>query len=619
MLMLVAPLSVALFYCITVQHARGNRVLFSQDLTKVCTKTKVSFWGQDYQDLLVVSDMVTGHQLGKMVTKSIRKTHIDDFGRVLYLDEQNREWLWDPVGGKTRRLDIPWYPPDRQQNLNPLDLNWIDRKTLVYEDTQGLFRRYDIDTQESSLVRWARPTNETFSYWDSNDNLISVDKASGTHSYHLVDDRLEFIGKSSDAPFRSFFPGGERRVRASKDLLSCQVVDVASGEVELELEATRTNVCVWRAEGEYVTCYYCWGVDLQNPTIIHAEFYDAQSGELGHEVSMQEKIDDIRFAPKANRIVVTSPDQSVVLLNLDGTKAVMSSDPIPWRWPARIVCFLLAGTWWLIWSLRLRQGKRSYQVFYDLAILHLIGAVCTGARLWAYTSGPDWGGAMHVLESVAFLGINGSIVTLTIFWLVHGSHRWSTRIGIGVLAAAALFSGIILLWDAGSRGNDRSLARAQTVIGTTATALMITGLFATSWVSGIRLRHTTDDVTSRPPKSQSQISIRALAGWMICFGVLFTIVKLRSFPVPNNDNLIELVTNGSAGGLAACLTVWLVLGRTRWRLPICIMGYGLVIFQYYRTQRLDVMEVGWALIPMLLVAAMALRWNGYRLSSAQQT
>ncbi|MEL6106842.1 MAG: hypothetical protein AAFU85_12415 [Planctomycetota bacterium] len=77
--------------------------------------------------------------------------------------------------------------------------------------------------------------------------------------------------------------------------------------------------------------------------------------------------------------------------------------------------------------------------------------------------------------------------------------------------------------------------------------------------------------------------------------------------------MFKLLADGFAGGLANAVVLWLGLGRSASRFFFAAVGLALSGFIYYSIGWLNVMHVGAALLPILLVTSAAFRWNGYRL------
>ena len=323
--------------------------------------------------------------------------------------------------------------------------------------------------------------------------------------------------------------------------------------------------------------------------------------------------------PQRNALLIATEDGGFFVREASGKLTLICRSLTWWWWPARWTAWTLGLIWWLTWSLKQRKERRSLQPFIDIAILHAVIFISTGARLWAYASGPHWNGNLNVWESVAFIGTGLSIVSWFLFWVVFGSQKTSLRFGAMVFGVAVVVATILLMWGAAaqSRRGSYGLAIAQTLIGCFTEVATIIALLAVVKFAGLRLNHKVD-LTQPPVESRRQLSIRDLFIWMVAFGVLFTVLRQTTIDIPTASNLFYIFTSGLLAGSCGFLVLWLGISRSLWVVVLVAIGFAATYWYHYSIGRLEILHVGFAWLPLILVSAAAFRWHGYSLSRPEQ-
>ncbi|MEL6106844.1 MAG: hypothetical protein AAFU85_12425, partial [Planctomycetota bacterium] len=283
-----------------------------------------------------------------------------------------------------------------------------------------------------------------------------------------------------------------------------------------------------------------------------------------------------------------------------------------WWWPLRIVGLTAAVLWWLVWSIGKRRGQRSFQPVIDLAILHSVLSLCFGVRLYAYMNGPNWDGSLYQWESVLFLGTASSAIGLVMLWVVHGPQRLGFRLGAIAFALTVLAGFAVVVWDADPMKFDASMERTKTMLGTAASGAALLSVLWVLKAFGLRLCHRHDD--AMPSDADRGFSILHMIGWTVAFALLFVVLRWRNFELPEWETAGVLSASGAASGLATGVLLWLGLGRSKLRYLVVPVGLALTGLVYRLTERYDVMQVGTALVPLVLVSMFVFRWNGYYLA-----
>ena len=287
-----------------------------------------------------------------------------------------------------------------------------------------------------------------------------------------------------------------------------------------------------------------------------------------------------------------------------------------WWWPARWTAWGAGLIWWLTFSIGQRRKQRSMQPAIDVALLHVVVVVCAGCRLWAYHHGPHWSGYLHDWESVAFIGASLSMLTWFLLWVAIGPQAWAVRFGFFIFGVATVIGIVIgiLASAAHARGGNWAYALAETLVGSMSQVPVILGLFIAARLCGLRLQHKNDSAINRlaqAPGPDRRMSIRDMCFWMVAFGVLFTVIKLCVIEVPSADVLTKIFFSGVLTGCSGFATLWLGLGRTLWRIA-CVVATSIAVCAYhYWLDRVEILHVGYAWVPMTLLAAFAFRWHGY--------
>ena len=468
-------------------------------------------------------------------------------------------------------------------------VHWIDNDTkLIYPDPDGSLKIRDLESGETTPLRWKRPVGG-FTYWDSERNLVWCDtNTGGFTSYQMIGDELRKVGTCKNLPYRSFFADGTRVLIASVDLASCDVVDVASGEVLRTLHSPRRSAATWRIAHDHAICLYGDGQLGANGqfSIAGAAVFDPHSGKLLHDVDFDAVVTGITFDRERLRFIATRADLQVEAYDLAGSRTVIVPSPFRWWWPARTLFIALASAWWLAWLWLLRSKRRSMKAFVDIAILHAIVFSCMCLRTQAYVHGPSWNGAVISWETVGFFASTISMVLWFLVWTVLGPQRWALRVAAFVLAASFVSIGMMNMWSAASNYAGDIVVGLLSSVG---------ALFAMLWLAhaiGIRLRHVSDPDEALPGPVKRQVFVRDLFLWLLAFGLFFAVIKAKEFPLPDPTFAWTLVAENTVIAASAMLTMWLALGSIRWRIPIVSIGFASAWYFLQWIEPIELLAIG---------------------------
>ncbi|MEO1524300.1 MAG: hypothetical protein AAFX06_02640 [Planctomycetota bacterium] len=618
---LFLPIIVLLFFVSTMQRTNHVLELTRQTCDTLLVRTvSRSYWGSRYDESLEVYDLLSRRWVShfewdettpaggtQLIRGGTEKLHIDYGGNVTLERGKKRETIATiPLRGRL--------PSDIEGGFIFKHLNG----TLWYFDIESAdYWPLEFDSTASD---WIRENPDSWRYSIQEGRCLGLQLGPQWQFYLINEGRAEWVSTSLPNSAHQVSADGTWCLILSDDSktfessLTRKLVDTKTGDVISTL--SHPGVLWWGSVGTRLFGFYG---DEQKArrgrgVLEGVRRFDPETGlPIGEkiEVDTTEYQGDV-FNHMGTRYYFLN--QSGLLSTFDIDRGTVSHEYIGpgqgWWWPLRITGISLAVIWWLAWSLTSRRGERSYQPLSDVLILHAVLLVCFGVRLYAYMHGPYWSGTLHQWESVGFLGTASSAIGLAMLWVVHGPQRLGIRLGAVAFSLTLLAGFALAVSEADPLKFDPSMARTKTLVGTAASGIALLAVLWTLKAFGIRLCHRKDlDLDLKD--SERGFSIQHMIGWTVAFALLFVVLRLRDFQLPDLDATRQLLTSGSVGGLATGVLLWLGLGRSKWRYLVLVLGLGLAGAVYWAAERQDVMQVSAALVPLTLVSTFAFRWNGY--------
>ncbi|MEO1524299.1 MAG: hypothetical protein AAFX06_02635 [Planctomycetota bacterium] len=612
MSVLFVPIVVLLYFVVTMQRTRSGFRLDGNE-NSLLRSTRVSYWGGTFRWHYDIFDLLTGEETRYKVDAVGVKAM--DGGRALaYLDETNRLHVishgTDQMMQPSRVADKP---ADAHEAANGLMASQLVGDEFVLGLGFGDFLRWNRKTNEIRRIKIPPPV---FQYWDGESVLACVIGSDVVRAYRIANGRFLEIGQTTEPQSNAFFENGEKYLRSTRnqDSHTWQIVETSSGESIARLPRV-DGLWGWQARGDKLIAIQARQIPGGMIAILSLQQYDPETLQpVGDGILLRGlSCSDAGFNRDGGAYFVQDRSRVVVhVVNLD--KQTASPFVVPekdrWWWPLRWTGIALAAIWWLAWSVRMRRDSRSFQPVLDIAILHAVFFVCFGGRLYGHMNGPLWNHALHSWESVTFLGTGASFIGWMSLWIVFGPQRGGLRVGAIGVAFTLAIGFVLVIWDLNAVDFDASLARAGTLVGVVAHVVVVLLSLWILWVCGLRLHHRTDEPIT-VGITGGRFSLLHMIGWTAICALLFVVLGLRRLELPNEDELMKLIADGFAGGLANAVVLWLGLGKSVLRYPFAAIGLCLSGLTYWAIGWLYVAHVGAALIPILLVSSLTFRWNGY--------
>ena len=611
MLLLLLPTLALFFFVTTMQRSRHTLWLLRQSSDSILMRaTASSFWGGAYRDKTDAYSLELRQWVGTWtIEPGMRHLSIVDGGHGMLCVDQNDD------------LVVRQGSQDERIGRNPLSRRapqFVHGGFVFQHREGGLLWYFDFATRSSKpleieplVLNWMTARRPRWRWSVSGLNCLEIRSGNQRRYYRIANG--EVVGQIDDSghPILGVTDNGAWCLVRQRSAPQWAVVDSVSKSVR---PLTNREVTWWEVRGNRLIGLYQAkrGFDPINA----AQCFDPKSGEpLGEKARFDSSL-PWTCEINANGTSLYTLDDMGMLRTVNLDTGVVSHEQIgqgsSWWWPLRLLGIVLAATWWLVWSLGMRREDRSYQPMIDLAILHTVLLACFGVRFYAYMHGPDWVGYLYEWDSVVFLGAAASASGLVMLWVVHGPQSFGFRLGAIAFAVAALAGFAVLVWDVDPLQFDPSMARTKTLVGTSASGATLLALLWFLWAANLRLSHRRDDVVNSNG-SEHGFSIRHMIGWTVAFALLFVMLRARTFQLPDRDSLWQLLASGSASGLATGALIWGGLGKAKIRYLLVPVGLGVAGLVYWKMERHDVIRVGAAMVPLILISMLTLRWNGYAL------
>ena len=624
MSVLLIPVFVLLYFVVTMQRLRPRNYL-DENEGVVTHSTRASYWGGRFRERIEAYDLTTGEATTYTLDNETPRKAMEGGRSLAYLDdERTLHVVCDGEDCVVHKFTFEDTPETDWRSKNGLYASQSFGEDFIFNLGDGNLLGWNRRTGESTLIECPQPEG-IYRYWDGGKAFVCITATDVVHVFRIEPTRLEAIGQTVELPSSVIFANGDKHLRPRSTDSSWAIVETATGETLATLPQF-DGLWGWRARGNTLVAVI--GNETPGGVLsIHGfQCFDPVTLQpIGDEIPLRvTQPYGFGFDRDGSHMYVHDGPKQVVnivdLLRQRTTEFVVPASS-PWWWPLRATGVALAMLWWWIWSRGVRQDQRSYQPLIDIAILHAALFVCFGARFYGHTNGPLWNGSLHSWESVVLLGTGASFIGWVSLWIVFGSQHWGTRVGAVGIAFTLAVGFVLVIWDVkvDAVQFDASLARAESLIGVIVHVATVLFLFWLLWASGLKLQHARDSSAGETLPQRHRFSLKQMIGWTIICALLFVVLGQRKLAMPDEGHFYKLLADGFAGGLANVAVLWLGLGKSPLRYVGAALGLFLSAWTYMAIGWLNVMHVGLAMIPILLVSAMAFRWNGYLLQRPRPT